>query len=534
MANTPLLEVRQLTVAFGEQEVLHGVDFQVHRGEILALVGESGSGKSIASAAIMGLLPRGGKVVRGQVVHVPSNTVWAAPAQRHAAPLGKGVSMVFQDPMSSLNPSMRVGWQVAEVLRVHGKQAAAEARKRAIELLREVELPVPAETFEKYPHALSGGQKQRVMIALALAAEPELLIADEPTTALDATVQKSILDLLRRLQRDRQLAVVFITHDLDVVHAIADRAVVMCKGHVVETGAVADVLNRPQHPYTQQLVAARIPTKHRSPRALSEVLIEAKNLTKTYVTDATWWGRPRRLFHAVHSVSLHIKRGERVGLIGESGSGKSTLGRLLIGMQAPTSGTIHFDGAPLDARDENSMARVRRQAQLVFQDPYSALNPKLTVGEALAEVARNRGLTPEDSAAMARNLLEEVGLHAADVGKFPGQFSGGQRQRIVIARALAVEPEFLVLDESVAALDVHIQREILALLAHLGDRRNLTYLFISHDLAVVASFCDRLVILRNGEVVEAGKTEEILSRPASEYTAELLASRPGNPSAVLL
>ena len=519
MAKSTLLKVEGLEVSFGNpsSSVVHGVSFELKSGEILALVGESGSGKSVTCSALAGLLPPGGHITSGRCEHVPSGELWAGANSDFRAPLGRGLSLVFQDPMSSLNPSMRVGWQVAESIIVHQGASKSEARMAATRLLDEVEIPAPAEAFDKYPHELSGGQKQRIMIALALAAKPEVLIADEPTTALDATVQKSILALLAKLQKERGMGVLFITHDLDVVGAIADRVLVMKKGTIVEAGEVAAVLENPQHPYTRALLNARNLARFEDAGFSSDLLIDACEVTKTYGD-----------FTAIDGASISIRKGERIGLIGESGSGKSTLGRMLIGMLAPTSGSIAFDGIPVDPNNRTSMDALRKRAQLVFQDPYSALNPKLTVGSALREVLQHNGASHSDAASGAVRLLEEVGLQASDAEKYPGEFSGGQRQRIVIARALAVEPEFLVLDESVAALDVQIQRDILNLLADIGQKRALTYLFISHDLDVVASFCNRLIILQNGRVVERGETAQILQYPSEAYTAELLASRPKN------
>ena len=517
MPDAPLLKVESLTVSFGENDVVHGVDFRLQHGEILAIVGESGSGKSVTCSAIAGLLPRGGRITQGRCSHVPSGVVWAEAGIPGNAPLGRGLSLVFQDPMSSLNPSMRVGWQVAETAMVHRQCSKSEARTCATALLKEVELPEPEAAFEKYPHEMSGGQKQRVMIALALAADPEVLIADEPTTALDATVQKSILALLKKVQGQRQMAVIFITHDLDVVHAIADRVLVMQDGRIVESGEVNTVLEQPAHPYTQALLRARDIHRFQQRTPSGSPLVQAVNASK-------WYGD----FCAVRDVSLSIDRGERVGLIGESGSGKSTLGRMLIGMLPVTSGDITFGGEAVNPANRSSMARLRSRAQLVFQDPYSALNPKLTVGSALEEVLLHVGVKPTEATNRAHRLLEEVGLESSDAEKYPGGFSGGQRQRIVIARALAMEPEFVVLDESVAALDVQIQHDVLELLDRIGRERKLTYLFISHDLDVVASFCNRLIILEKGRIVEAGETDGILQNPATEYTVELLGSRPKN------
>jgi len=523
----PLLRIDDLTIAFGNQPVVHGVSFAIDRGKTVALVGESGSGKSITASAIMGLLPPKARVASGRVQHVPSKNIWVAPNKQPTSPLGQGLSMVFQDPMSSLNPSMRVGWQVAESLLVHQGMDNAEAKTQAIQLLEEVELPDPSTLFERYPHELSGGQKQRVMIALALAANPELLIADEPTTALDVTVQKTVLQLLIRLQQKRHLAILFITHDLDVVRDIADDVMVMQQGKLVEQGNVESVMNRPVHPYTKALIAARDIPKRTIGSQLGPVLLKASHVTKSFPLRQNFLGKTVEHLHAVNDVSLTLCEGERVGLIGESGSGKSTLGRTLLGLTAMTSGTVQLDGVSVKHGHAQSMGHVRRIAQLVFQDPYSALNPKIPVGKAIAEVFTHLGMEAKNAIDHTVKLLEEVGLAAEDFQRYPGNFSGGQRQRLVIARALAVEPKLMVLDESVAALDVQIQRDILDLLAKIGDERKLTYLFISHDLSVMASFCNRLLIMHQGQIVERGETEDILANPQNEYTRQLLASRPG-------
>ena len=365
------------------------------------------------------------------------------------------------------------------------------------------------------------------MIALALAANPELLIADEPTTALDVTVQKTVLQLLIRLQQKRHLAILFITHDLDVVRDIADDVMVMQQGKLVEQGNVESVMNRPVHPYTQALIAARDIPKRTIGSQLGPVLLKASHVTKSFPLRQNFLGKTVEHLHAVNDVSLTLCEGERVGLIGESGSGKSTLGRTLLGLTAMTSGTVQLDGVSVEHGQAQSMGHVRRIAQLVFQDPYSALNPKIPVGKAIAEVFTHLGMEAKNAINHAVKLLEEVGLAAEDFQRYPGNFSGGQRQRLVIARALAVEPKLMVLDESVAALDVQIQRDILDLLAKIGDERKLTYLFISHDLSVMASFCNRLLIMHQGQIVERGETEDILANPKNEYTRQLLASRPG-------
>ena len=523
----PLIRIDNLTIAFGDREAVHNVSFEIGTAETVALVGESGSGKSITASAMMGLLPQHARVATGQIIHLPSQTTWVAPHQSPTSPLGKGLSMVFQDPMSSLNPSMRIGWQVAESLIVHQHMSKTAAKAEAIQLLEEVELPEPSALFARYPHELSGGQKQRVMIALALAAKPDLLIADEPTTALDVTVQNAVLMLLNRLKVIRNLAILFITHDLDVVREIADSVLVMQHGKLVEQGDAKTVMDHPKHEYTQALIAAKdIPTRPIKAK-IGKPLVVAAHVTKSYSQKNNFWGRSVRPFKAVDDVSITLRAGERVGLIGESGSGKSTLGRALIGLTAMSSGQVTIDDIPVEYNRPTSMKRIRRDAQLVFQDPYSALNPKIPVGTAIAEVYEHLGMDAKSAADQAVSLIQEVGLNAEDAKRYPGNFSGGQRQRLVIARALAVEPRFVVLDESVAALDVQIQRDILDLLAKIGDERNLTYLFISHDISVISSFCNRLLIMHNGRIVEQGRTQDILARPENAYTRELLASRPG-------
>lgn len=458
-----------------------------------------------------------------------TGTVWVAPGEPVLTPVGRGVAMIFQDPMSSLNPSMRVGWQVAEGPRVHRGISRAESRQLVEQLFEEVELPDPAGTFDKYPHELSGGQKQRVMIALALAGDPTVLIADEPTTALDVTVQRTVLDLLKRLRESRGLAVLFITHDLDVVADIADEVLVMERGVIVDSGAAEEMLVRPAHPYTRALIAAHELGRAEGTGDGGEVVWAVEGVTKSFVTAKDIWGRPAKRFVAVDDVSLEIRKGERVGLVGESGSGKSTLGRVMLGLTVPDSGRVLLRGKAVDLGDRQQIRALRQAGQLVFQDPFSALNPRMTIGVALREVLKLHGHPLAD----AEQLIADVGLGREDLGRLPGSFSGGQRQRIVIARALAVRPEFLVLDESVAALDAHIQQEILGLLARLGDERGIAFLFISHDLGVVASFCSRVVVLKKGQVVESGETNRVWSDPQHPYTRELLASRPGREASLL-
>ena len=495
MTSTPLLSVKNLTIAF-DTPVVNGVSLEVFPGKTTAIVGESGSGKTITSMAVLGLLPKTAIVTSGKI--------------EGALKIGTDISIIFQDPMSSLNPSMRVGQQVAEPLLIHSKLDKNSARQQVEKLFEEVELPI--NSFEKYPHELSGGQKQRVMIALALALNPKVLIADEPTTALDVTVQKTILDLLSRIQGQRNLGILFISHDLDVVSQFADDVIVMKTGNIVESGSAKDIFNAPKHPYTKELINSK-PHRTGSASHSKEVLIEGKNLALEYPIEKDWLGRTSKVFTAVKNVSVTINKGERVGLVGESGSGKSSLGKLLMGLESCTSGCIIWKGLPVDLR------AFRKVAQPVFQDPFSALNPRMTVGAALTEAIS--GLkTPQE-------LMEEVGLSPDDINKYPGEFSGGQRQRIVLARALAVEPEFIILDESVAALDLRIQAEILKLLCQIQESRGLAFLFISHDLSVIEAVCDRILIMKNGEIVERGLTEQIFANPENSYTKRLLNSRPG-------
>ena len=511
--------MREVSIAFaGREPVVKGVSCEVWAGATTCIVGESGSGKTLTSLAVMGLLPGSGKLVAGEV-RGPEGALWAAPGEHHA-PVGRDVAMVFQDPMSSLNPSMRVGAQVAEPLELHQGASGEAAQAEVARLFAEVGLPEGSE--RKYPHELSGGQKQRVMIALALACNPKVLLADEPTTALDVTVQRAILDLLQELRDARGIGVLFVTHDLDVVKDIADHVVVMRHGEVVESGTCADVMTRPSHPYTQELLAAMpSPTTNTAGAHAADgtPLMEARGVVKRYVTTKNLWGKPVAHFEALKGVSMAIGQGERVGLVGESGSGQ-----IHPRARDAGSGPGGRGRGEVERRCLRKGACFERLAQPVFQDPFSALNPRMTVGAALQEAVNQRLATEGPT---VRELLEEVGLSAEDAARRPGSFSGGQRQRIVLARALALSPEFLVLDESVAALDLRIQAEILDLLKELCERRGVTFLFISHDLNVVGAVCDRIAVMQAGEIVEEGPADQILSCPQHPYTQRLLSSRPG-------
>ncbi|HIB78502.1 MAG TPA: ABC transporter ATP-binding protein [Flavobacteriales bacterium] len=525
----PVLQVNDLVIAFDEV-VVAGVSFDVFPGKTTAIVGESGSGKTVTSTAIMGLLPSSGRVVSGEVRGV-NGEVWIDADGAPRTPMGRDISMVFQDPMSSLNPSMKVGKQVAEPLQIHLGMSKMEARKKVIELFKEVELPEPETSIDKYPHELSGGQKQRVMIAMALACNPKILVADEPTTALDVTVQATVLQLLRRLQKERNLGILFITHDLDVVRDIADFIVVMRKGEVVEKGDCPEVLDSPENAYTKELIASRPQRVGKEVEVKDDVISEGRDLVLKYAVKQNLFGKVVSEFVAVNRVNLKIRNGERVGLVGESGCGKSTLGRLMLGLESPTEGVVFWKGEELDLGDRQGMKAFRRGAQPVFQDPFSALNPRMTIGNALSEAigmsADGSKLTRAAKTKIAGELLEEVGLMASDLSRYPGAFSGGMRQRIVLARALAVKPELLILDESVAALDLRIQAQILTLLSDIQKKRSLAYLFISHDLGVIHSVCDRILVMKDGEIVEEGSANTIFNSPSNSYTKHLLASRPG-------
>ncbi len=521
----PVLKVSNLSIAF-DRVVVKDVSFGVFPGLTTAIVGESGSGKTVTSTAIMGLLPTSGKVVSGEIKGVNGLDYL-----RNGTPVGTEISMVFQDPMSSLNPSMRVGTQVGESLRIHLGLDAKAATKKVINLFKEVELPSPEITINKYPHELSGGQKQRVMIAMSLACEPSILVADEPTTALDVTVQATILKLLRKLQIKRNIGVLFISHDLEVVRSIASHVIVMKSGKIVEQGLCAQVLDSPSHPYTLELINSRPKRTHEGSIKNLEPLIEVKNLSLEFTTSRNFWGNPTRSFTAVNNVSFTINKGERLGIVGESGCGKSSLGRLMLGLEKPSSGEVIWKGEVLDVEDVKSMRKFRSQAQPVFQDPFSALNPRMKIGEALCEAIGQtedgNKLSKKKQLLEAESLLIEVGLQKEDLDKYPGAFSGGMRQRIVLARALAVKPIFLILDESVAALDLRIQSQVLNLLSEIQKNRSLAYMFISHDLDVIRAVCDRVLVMKDAFIIEEGSTHQVFNNPVDSYTKHLLESRPG-------
>ena len=514
-----LLEIENLAVAFGPAEkplhVIEDVTFSIDAHETVALVGESGSGKSVSALAIMRLLQEPGRIVRG-AIRFEGHDLLQLDERAMARIRGDRIAMIFQEPMSSLNPLMSVGAHVAEPLRLHRGLSRRDARTRAIALLDRVGIPSAARRFDDYPHRMSGGMRQRVMIAAALACEPALLIADEPTTALDVTIQAEVLALLKELQAETGMGLVLITHDLGVVAEIADRVVVMNQGEIVEQGSVREVYHHPQHPYTKKLIAAA-PGKGEI-KLLDEaapLLLEVNNLTKTYGD-----------FAALKGASLTLARGQSLAVVGESGSGKSTLARTLLRLEQADGGEALWKGSDLIRMSGKELLGVRREIQMVFQDPTQSLNPRMSVYQLIAEGWDIHRLMPDKSKRRARvaELLEQVGLLPEHAERYPHQFSGGQRQRIAIARALALEPELIICDEAVSALDVSIQAQVIALLDSLRQRLGISFLFIAHDLGVVRDFADTVIVMKSGEIVERGPTAQIFDAPKHPYTQRLLAA----------
>lgn len=523
---TALLEIRDLCVSVVQDgpstPVVNGVSYTVNRNEILCVVGESGSGKSVTAHALMGLLPEGElQVSAGSILYRGRELVGLTPKDWYGL-RGKSFGMVFQEPMTALNPIMRIGRQVDEVLERHTELPAEARRAKVLQLFHDVMLPDPEKLMNAYPFQLSGGQRQRAVIAMALAMEPDILIADEPTTALDVTTQAQILAMIKDIQARMGIGVIFITHDFGVVAEIADRIVVMRHGQVVEQGAAADILNRPQAGYTRQLIAA-VPHKPQGKMeaATTPPLMVIDRLRKTFRSD-----KGRQVL-ALDDISLTIQQGETVGLVGESGSGKSTLGRALTGLILPDSGSVRIDGRELVGLSTREWREHRRQIQMIFQDPYASLNPRHRIVDAVAQGPIAFGEPRRKALADARELLELVGLGGDAGDRYPHQFSGGQRQRVGIARALALRPRLLVADEAVSALDVSIQAQVLELLKTVSGQFDLSVLFITHDLRVAAEICDRIAVMRQGELVELGRATDIFYRPQHEYTRRLIDSIPG-------
>jgi peptide/nickel transport system ATP-binding protein len=527
------LSVRGLTVNLpGGMERAHAVEnlsFDLRRGQILCIIGESGSGKSVTANAIMGLLPRVIRVSSG-AIHLDGMNIVGMSPDRLRSLRGRVVSMIFQDPLSALNPLMTVGVQITEVLAAHGVGTPESRRRRAIELLTEVGLPDPQLMYHQYPFRLSGGQRQRVMIAIALALEPAILIADEPTTALDVTTQAQILKLIRDIQRRKEMSVMFITHDFGVVAEIADSVVVMEKGVVVEQGSAEQVLKSPGHPYTQRLIAAvpHLTGKDRIPQeaASKAPILNVEGLVKTYRSGSTLFGTQRTV-RAVDGVSFNLAPGRTLGVVGESGSGKSSLGRLLIKLQDSDGGRILFEGRDIAKLSEPEFRPLRPQIQMIFQDPFASLNPRSTIGQILTVGPVAHGMPYAQAREQARALLSHVGLDAGAFGRYPHEFSGGQRQRIGIARALMFKPKLLVADEAVSALDVSIQAQILKLLDQIQRETGVSMIFITHDLRVASQVCDEIAVMQKGRIVERGPPSQIFLHPQSAYTRELVAAIPG-------
>ncbi|MEY2953008.1 MAG: hypothetical protein RLZZ401_1095 [Pseudomonadota bacterium] len=535
MSAQPILEVHNLSIDLppgGDRKTaVRQVSFSVGAGEIVCLVGESGSGKSVIAQSVMGLLPASLPVTGGRIL-LQGEDITHAPLSRLRALRATRMSMIFQEPMTALNPVMTCGDQIDEVLRQHTALSATERRDKVLAMVREVLLPDPERMVASYPHQLSGGQRQRIMIAMALVLDPVLLIADEPTTALDVTTQAQILKLVLDLQRRHGAGVLFITHDFGVVAEVAHRVAVLRLGDMVEFGPKAAVLQRPQHAYTRMLMAA-VPTlqlKVRPSDPNAQLVLQVRGLDKTYV-EKRWFGQARTV-RAANGINLEIRRGQTLGIVGESGSGKSTVARCIVRLIDPTAGAVLLGGGQGPSEDiamlsATALRPLRRRVQIVFQDPYRSLNPRRTVAEALVEGPMNYGLPRDQAMQRARDLLTLVRLDASALERYPHQFSGGQRQRICIARALMMEPELLVADEAVSALDVSVQAQVLTLLEDIRARLNLAMLFITHDLRVASQVCDHLAVMSQGQVVEYGPAHQVFGAPQHAYTQALFAAAPG-------
>ena len=522
----PLLQVRNLRVSFGAATVVDDISFDIAAGEKFGLVGESGSGKSITALSVLRLVRDA--QTRGSILFGGQDFVACSEREMRGI-RGAQIGMIFQEPMTALDPLYKVGDQIGEVLELHQAMRRNEARARAVELLARTGIPEPERRVDSYPHELSGGQRQRAMIAMALACKPKLLICDEPTTALDVTIQAQILALLDELQAEMGMALLFITHDLNLVRRFTHRVGVMERGHLVECGATSEVFSSPQHAYTRKLLASRPQRVVEPVGEQAPVLVETRELKVSFTIPQGWWRK--REFVAVQRATLQLRRGETLGIVGESGSGKTTLGMAMLALQAPAGGEVRLAGERIDNAPREALRRMRRRMQVVFQDPFGSLSPRLTVGQIVGEglALHHPELTPEQREQRVLAMLDEVGLGerhgvAGVLQRYPHEFSGGQRQRIAIARAVVLQPEVLVLDEPTSALDVSVQQQVLALLAELQRRHGLAYVFISHDLAVVRAMSHRVMVMKAGEVVEEGEAEALFAAPRHPYTRELLAA----------
>ena len=563
MSVNSILLVKNLSISFGNNktqvEVIHDISFEINENEILGVVGESGSGKSVTSMAILGLLPKKSSQLKGEILFEGRNLILEKEKQLQKI-RGKDIAMIFQEPMSALNPSMRCGNQVCEILQQHLKLSYSEAKKETLKLFEKVKLPRPNAIFSSYPHQISGGQMQRVMIGIAIACKPKLLIADEPTTALDVTVQKEIMLLLKDLQKETGMSLLFISHDLALVSEIVDRVIVMYKGNIVETENSSELFNKngsgPKNEYTKALLSSRpklskrlrkLPTiaslKDKSfepkevtaqERALKHKkiytrapLLEVKNLRKEYYNNAGFF-KSKSVISAVNDVSFSVFEGETMGLVGESGCGKSTLGKVILQLEKATSGSIKYRGKELTSLDPSELRMLRKEIQLIFQDPYSSLNPRLIIGEALIEpmTVHKIGASKKERKEKVLKLLKRVGLDETYYHRYPHELSGGQRQRVGIARTIVMEPKLVICDESVSALDISVQAQVLNLLNELKNDFGFTYIFISHDLAVVKYMADQLLVMNAGKIEEIGDADEIYANPTKGYTKKLIAAIP--------
>ncbi|MDN3681234.1 ABC transporter ATP-binding protein [Vibrio tapetis subsp. quintayensis] len=524
---SPILTVKDLSISFstndGQVDAVKNVNFTLNKGETLAIVGESGSGKSVSTSAVMRLLPHNAIVSDSSSVHFNDTSLLDLPENKMRDFRGNRIGMIFQEPMTSLNPYMRVGVQVAEALTCHKKVSNSQAKKRVLELFDLVHLPEPEQAYTKYPHEFSGGQLQRIMIAMALMNEPDILVADEPTTALDVTVQGEVLNLIKEIQQKMGMAILFITHDLSVVKHFADRVIVMCKGDVVETGETQALFSAPQHEYTEMLINS-IPKGGKDPAVTTDKpLLSAQDIRVKFLIKPAFLHKKAVHFEAVKGISLVLKQGETLGIVGESGSGKSTLGRALIGL-LPSSGSIQFKGQDLTTLSNKERFALKKDIQMVFQDPYGSLSPRMTVGDIITEglTVHQPHLSKKNRLQRARIALEEVRLEASSINRYPHEFSGGQRQRIAIARALILEPSFMLLDEPTSALDRSVQLTVIDLLKDIQKRRQIGFLFISHDLSVVKALSDRVMVMQKGQVMEEGTAENIFRFPKHDYTKKLI------------
>ncbi len=529
MSDRAILKVNNLSVSFktndGIIDAVKKVNFTLNSSETLAIVGESGSGKSVSSNALMRLLPDNAIIDQQSDIEFEGQSILGKTEREMQSIRGDRIGMIFQEPMTSLNPYLRVGTQVAEAIICHRKVSKSKAKQRVLELFNLVHLPMPEQAYTKYPHEFSGGQLQRIMIAMALINEPDILIADEPTTALDVTVQAEVLSLIKEIQGKMGMAILFITHDLGVVKHFADRVLVMCKGELVEEGQTQELFDNPKHDYTRMLInsipkGAKVPVEATAPELLCADDIRVQFLVKSHFIKSK-----SQYFEAVKGISLNLKQGETLGIVGESGSGKSTLGRALIGL-LPSSGRIVYKGQDVSLLTDKERHKLKKDVQMVFQDPYGSLSPRMTVGEIITEglTVHQPHLSKKERLERARKALIEVRLEPNSINRYPHEFSGGQRQRIAIARALILEPSFILLDEPTSALDRSVQLTVIDLLKDIQAKHNIGFLFISHDLSVVKALSDRVLVMQKGEVMEEGFAEEIFNAPKNDYTKKLIAA----------